>query len=244
MTVGNIHSLESFGSVDGPGVRYVIFMQGCRMRCQYCHNPDTWKLTGGEQYEPELLLKKALRYSTYWGDEGGITVSGGEALLQIDFVTELFKLAKEQGVNTCLDTAAGPYDDSNPEFMAKFDELMKYTDLVMLDIKHIDSEAHKKLTGIGNEQILKCAQHIDECGVKMWIRHVLVPTINDSDDLLMRLKDFIATLKNVERVEVLPYHILGIFKWAALKIPYRLEGIETPTQESLKHAKEILEYKK
>ena len=219
---GRIHSVESFGSADGPGVRYIVFLKGCNMRCQYCHNPDTWAKDGGELMTPEEVLKKALRYKTYWKEKGGITVSGGEALLQIDFVTELFRLAKEKGVNTCLDTSGNPFSLEEP-FKSKFDELMKYTDLFMLDIKHMDDAAHRKLTGQTNQNILEMAAYLSDHGKAMWIRHVLVPGITTDEDELHRLRSFLDTLKTVERVEVLPYHTLGVFKWKELGIPYQLQ---------------------
>ena len=200
---GRIHSVESFGSADGPGVRYIVFLKGCNMRCQYCHNPDTWAKDGGELMTPEEVLKKALRYKTYWKEKGGITVSGGEALLQIDFVTELFRLAKEKGVNTCLDTSGNPFSLEEP-FKSKFDELMKYTDLFMLDIKHMDDAAHRKLTGQTNQNILKMAAYLSDHGKAMWIRHVLVPGITTEEDELYRLRSFLDTLKTVERVQEVP----------------------------------------
>ena len=236
---GRIHSVESFGSADGPGVRYIVFLKGCNMRCQYCHNPDTWAKDGGELMTPEEVLKKALRYKTYWKEKGGITVSGGEALLQIDFVTELFRLAKEKGVNTCLDTSGNPFSLEEP-FKSKFDELMKYTDLFMLDIKHIDDAAHRKLTGQTNQNILEMAAYLSDHGKAMWIRHVLVPGITTEEDELYRLRSFLDNLKTVERVEVLPYHTLGVFKWKELGIPYQLEGVDPPTKEQIDRAKEIL----
>lgn len=236
---GRIHSVESFGSADGPGVRYIVFLKGCNMRCQYCHNPDTWAKDGGELMTSEEVLKKALRYKTYWKEKGGITVSGGEALLQIDFVTELFRLAKEKGVNTCLDTSGNPFSLEEP-FKSKFDELMKYTDLFMLDIKHMDDAAHRKLTGQTNQNILEMAAYLSDHGKAMWIRHVLVPGITTEEDELHRLRSFLDTLKTVERVEVLPYHTLGVFKWKELGIPYQLEGVDPPTKEQIDRAKEIL----
>ena len=236
---GRIHSVESFGSADGPGVRYIVFLKGCNMRCQYCHNPDTWAKDGGELMTQEEVLKKALRYKTYWKEKGGITVSGGEALLQIDFVTELFRMAKEKGVNTCLDTSGNPFSLEEP-FKSKFDELMKYTDLFMLDIKHMDDAAHRKLTGQTNQNILEMATYLSDHGKAMWIRHVLVPGITTEEDELHRLRSFLDTLKTVERVEVLPYHTLGVFKWKELGIPYQLEGVDPPTKEQIDRAKEIL----
>lgn len=237
--LGNIHSVETFGSADGPGVRYIVFLKGCNMRCKYCHNPDTWAKTDGELRSPEDVLKQALRYKNYWGKKGGITVSGGEALLQIDFVTELFTLAKQQHVNTCLDTSGNPFTREEP-FYSKFEELMKVTDLVMLDIKHMDDAAHRELTGQNNTNILDMARCLSDNGKAMWIRHVLVPGITDDEGQLKRLRKFIDTLNTVERVEVLPYHTLGVFKWKELGIPYRLEGVKPPTEEQVQRAREIL----
>ena len=236
---GAIHSIESFGSVDGPGVRYVIFVKGCNMRCQFCHNPDTWTTKDADWQTADEVLKKALRYKNYWGEKGGITVSGGEPLLQIDFLIELFRKAKKNGVHTTLDTSGNPFTREEPYF-SKFNELMKYTDLFMLDIKHIDDEEHKKLTGQTNKNILDMAQYLSKNGKKMWIRHVLVPGITTDERYLKQLREFIDTLKTVERVEVLPYHTLGVFKWKELGIPYQLEGVEPPTKEQIECAKKVL----
>lgn len=237
--LGNIHSVESFGSADGPGVRYIVFLKGCAMRCKYCHNPDTWAGQGEDWQTPEEVLNKALRYKNYWKKNGGITVSGGEALLQIDFVTELFRLAKEKGVNTCLDTSGNPFTRQEP-FFGKFQKLMEVTDLFMLDIKHMDPAGHRKLTGCDNANILDMARFLSDNGKAMWIRHVLVPGITDDEKQLASLREFIDTLKTVERVEILPYHTLGVFKWKELGIPYQLEGVEPPTEEQVKRAKEVL----
>lgn len=239
---GYVHSLESFGSVDGPGVRYVIFLSGCAMRCQFCHNSDTWDMTTGTPYTAGELLDKACRYRSYWKSKGGITVSGGEPLLQIDFLLELFKEAKERNIHTTLDTSGNPFTTEEP-FYSKWLELMKYTDLLLLDIKHIDEEQHKILTGQSNQNILEMARQLSDMGKPVWIRHVLVPERNDKDEYLHRLADFIHTLKNVERVEVLPYHTLGVFKWEQLGIDYPLEGINPPTQERVRNAEEILKLK-
>lgn len=240
-----VHSIESFGSADGPGVRFLVFLQGCNMRCKYCHNPDTWKLPG-DDYDnlktPEELLKQAKRYKSYWGKTGGITVSGGEALLQIDFLIEFFKLAKQDKIHTTLDTAGNPFT-REPEFFDKFNELLKYTDLFMLDIKHIDDEEHKKLTGFTNKNILDMAEYLSEQGKDMWIRHVLVPGINDDEKYLKRLYEFISKLKTVKKVEILPYHTLGAFKWKELGYKYSLEDVEPPTKEQVERAKEILHIK-
>lgn len=234
-----VHSVESFGSVDGPGIRFVIFLKGCAMRCQYCHNPDTWDRAGGNLRSVDDVLSQALRYRSYWGEKGGITVSGGEALLQIQPLTELFHKAKDLGINTCLDTSAQPFSRKDGRFSA-FEALMKYTDLVLLDIKHIDNDAHKRLTGWENENILDCARYLSDIHKPVWIRHVLVPGINDDDESLHRLRSFIDTLSNVERVEVLPYHDLGVYKWEQLGIPYKLTDVKPPTEESVLHARKIL----
>lgn len=238
-TMLRVHSVESFGSVDGPGIRFVIFLKGCAMRCQYCHNPDTWDRAGGNLRSVDDVLSQALRYRSYWGEKGGITVSGGEALLQIQPLTELFHKAKDLGINTCLDTSAQPFSRKDGRFLA-FEALMKYTDLVLLDIKHIDNDAHKQLTGWENENILDCARYLSDIHKPVWIRHVLVPGINDDDESLHKLRSFIDTLSNVERVEVLPYHDLGVYKWEQLGIPYKLTDVKPPTEESVLHARKIL----
>lgn len=237
--IGMVHSLESFGSADGPGVRYVIFLSGCHMRCQFCHNPDTWDLRAGREYTASELIQTALRYRFYWGSEGGITVSGGEPLLQIDFLLELFSEAKKRDIHTTLDTSGNPFTREEP-FFSKWKELMQITDLVMLDIKHIDEEGHRILTGQSGENIKEMARLMSDLGQPMWIRHVLVPERNDRDEYLHALAAFIRELKTVERVEVLPYHTLGIFKWENLGIPYSLEGISPPPPERVAHAKRIL----
>ena len=211
------------------------------MRCQYCHNPETWTMDVGNgvgvgEFTAEEAFKKAVRYKPYWKDNGGITVSGGEPLLQIDFVIELFTLAKAQGIHTTLDTSGNPFTREEPYF-SKFNELMKYTDLLLLDIKLIDDKAHRELTGCTNENILDLARYLDEIGKPVWIRHVLVP---ESSEYLIRLDEFLHSLHNVQRVEVLPYHTLGVFKWETLGIPYKLEGINPPTKERVENANKLL----
>ena len=235
MTKGYIHSLESFGSVDGPGVRFVIFTSGCAMRCQFCHNPDTWNMQSGTQYTADELIAKALKYRSYWGSEGGITVSGGEPLLQIDFLLELFEKAKEKGIHTVIDTSGQPFTKQEP-FFSKFQKLMEYTDLILLDLKQIDEEQHQILTGCTGKNILELAQYLSEIHKPVWIRHVLVPGGSDKDEYLDRLSTFIKTLKNVERVEVLPYHTLGEYKWKELGMEYPLAGVEPPTKERVENA--------
>lgn len=260
---GAVHSTESFGSVDGPGVRFIAFMQGCSMRCQFCHNPDTWRLpvffdTADSEaspscnaslpihwYTPQELLTLAKRYRAYWKNGGGITVSGGEPLLQIDFLIEFFRLAKAENIHTALDTSGNPFTREEP-FFGKFQELMKYTDLILLDIKHIDCDRHKSLTGHTNENILDLARYLSDIRKPVWIRHVLVPGINDSDEYLTKLDEFVKTLTNIERFEILPYHTFGISKWEALNIPYPLKDVEPPSKELVAHANELLhtrEYK-
>ena len=235
--IGHIHSTESFGAADGPGVRFIVFMQGCHMRCRYCHNPDTWKMDGGDEVTADEILKRALRFKPYWGKDGGITISGGEPLLQIDFVIELFKKAKELGINTCIDTAGNPFTKEEP-FFSKFEELMKYTDLLLLDLKEINPARHKDLTGFDNSNIIEMAKYLSEINKPVWIRHVLVPEHSDFDEDLDALGDFIDTLSNVDRVEILPYHTLGIFKWENLGIPYTLESISPPSAERIENAKQ------
>lgn len=235
--IGHIHSTESFGAADGPGVRFIVFMQCCHMRCRYCHNPDTWKMDGGDEVTADEILKRALRFKPYWGKDGGITISGGEPLLQIDFVIELFKKAKELGINTCIDTAGNPFTKEEP-FFSKFEELMKYTDLLLLDLKEINPTRHKDLTGFDNSNIIEMAKYLSEINKPVWIRHVLVPEHSDFDEDLDALGDFIDTLSNVDRVEILPYHTLGKFKWENLGIPYTLESISPPSAERIENAKQ------
>lgn len=239
MSEGYIHSLESFGSVDGPGIRFVIFTSGCGMRCRFCHNPDTWEMNSGKRYSVDQLIAKALRYRPYWGRQGGITVSGGEPLLQMDFLSELFSAAKKEKIHTVLDTSGSPFTRQEP-FYGKFEKLMKDTDLVLLDIKQIDDVQHKILTGHSNTNILELAQYLSEIRKPIWIRHVLVPGGSDRDDYLCRLRTFLDTLDNVERIEVLPYHTLGVYKWKELGLDYLLEGVEPPSEERIENAKRIL----
>jgi pyruvate formate-lyase 1-activating enzyme len=234
-----VHSIESFGSVDGPGIRFIIFLSGCKMRCRYCHNPDTWTMKSDDMRSADELLQQALRFRTYWGKEGGITVSGGEALLQIDFMLELFEKAKALGINTCLDTAAQPFTHKEP-FFSKFTKLMSLTDLVLLDLKHIDNQEHKKLTGWENNNVLDCARYLSQIQTPVWIRHVLVPNITDNDTYLHDLRDFIKTLHNVKRIEVLPYHSMGAYKWQKLGLNYTLDHVDSPTRERVENAEKIL----
>ena len=237
---GYIHQLESFGCADGPGSRFIIFFSGCPYRCLYCHNPDTWDMTKGKLWESDDLINEALSCKTYWGKKGGITVSGGEPLAQIDFLIELFEKAKAKGINTCIDTSGAPYTEEG-EWFQKFQKLMTLTDTVMLDIKHINPEEHKKLTGQDGKNVRKMFVYLDKMQKDVWIRHVLVPGITDIPEYLEQTRDFIRTLSNIRRVEILPYHGLGITKYRALGIDYPLAKTESPTMESVARAKEILE---
>lgn len=241
MEKGYIHSLESFGSVDGPGVRYVIFVQGCRMRCQFCHNPDTWNPNAKDTkvFTTDELLEKVERCRGYWGKKGGLTVSGGEPLMQMDFMIELFTKAKKRGIHTCIDTAGNPFTREEP-FFSKFNALMAVTDLLLVDIKEMNPQRHKTITGHSNDNILDMIRYLDEIGKPIWIRHVLVPERSDYDEDLYALRAFLDTLSNVERVEVLPYHTMGVFKWQKLGVPYQLEGISPPTSERVANARRIL----
>ena len=236
---GFIHSTESFGTVDGPGVRFVIFLQGCPMRCKYCHNPDTWKMQSGALRSAQSLIRDYERNAAFYS-KGGITVTGGEALMQIDFLLELFALAKQKKVHTCLDTSGITYRPGESAYNEKLDRLMELTDLVMLDIKHIDPEAHKDLTGHDNAGILAFARYLDEKQIPVWIRHVIVPGITDDPGQLTRLGRFLGTLSNVKALDVLPYHIMGVSKYKELDIPYPLEGVEPATQKQAVAAKQII----
>ena len=224
---GRIHSTESFGTVDGPGIRFVVFFQGCPMRCKYCHNPDTWDFSGGTERTAEDLMREYDSYKEFL-KSGGITATGGEPLAQPEFLAELFRLAKEKGVHTCLDTSAGVY---NPDSHEKIDEVLKYTDLVMLDIKHIDNDCHRELTGIGNRNILAFAEHIRDLGIPVWIRHVVVPNITDKYDELFALGEYLSTLTNLKALDVLPYHDMAKPKYEELGIEYPLGDTPPLTKE-------------
>ena len=239
--VGRIHSFESFGTVDGPGIRFVVFMQGCPLRCQYCHNPDTWGAEDGQTYSVEDVANRVLRYKNYFGDKGGVTVSGGEPLLQIDFITELFTLLKSKGIHTCIDTSGITFKKDSETVVEKHKKLLSVTDLVLLDIKHIDDESCKKLTGLSNENTLAFAKFLADNGKKMWIRQVLVPNITDGEEDLQKLRAFIDTLPTVEKVEVLPYHTMGVVKYEKLGLEYPLKDVEPPKKERVLHAKELLQ---
>lgn len=235
--MGYVHSFESFGTVDGPGIRFVVFLQGCPLRCLYCHNPDTWIMGEGKQYTAEQVASNALRYKSYFTGGGGVTVSGGEPMLQAEFVTEIFTILKSRGVHTALDTSGVMFNRIKKEVT---DRLLEVTDLVLLDIKHIDDEKHRELTGQSNENILEFARYLSDIGKDMWIRHVLVPGITDDDKYLNELAAFISHLKTVKKVEVLPYHTMGASKYERLNMDYSLKDVQPPTKERVQNAKKIL----
>ncbi len=237
-----VHSIESMGLSDGPGVRFVVFLSGCNLRCRYCHNPDTWSASAGTLYTADELLQKALRCAPYWGKDlkkGGVTVSGGEPLLQIDFLIEFFKKLKEKGISTVIDTSGEPFSEEC-EFLEKFDELLSLTDLVLLDLKAFSEEKHKSLTGKSNKNILKMAEYLSKKEIPVWLRYVYVPTLTDDEGDIIKLSQFIKTLSNVKKIEVLPYHTLGVYKWKKLNLKYSLEGINAPSNEQIKKAEELL----
>lgn len=240
MKTGFIHSTESFGSVDGPGIRFVIFMQGCPMRCLYCHNPDTWSTDKGICVTADELISTYNKNRAFYKN-GGITVSGGEPLLQIDFVTELFKKAKAENIHTCLDTSGITFNVNNKEYMRKLQLLMKYTDLVMLDIKHIDLDKHKNLTGHSNEPVLEFAKFLEKNKIPVWIRHIVIQGITDNEEDLINLGEFIGGLTNLKALDVLPYHTMGVHKYKELGIDYPLDGVPPlPLDEAVKAKKLIL----
>ena len=236
---GYIHSFETFGTVDGPGVRFVVFFQGCPMRCLYCHNPDTWNINDGQQYSAEEIIDKIKRNLPFY-TSGGITASGGEPMMQIDFLIELFELAKENNIHTCLDTSGAVYDSSNTELMEKIEKLSTLCDLVMLDIKHIDDDEHKKLTHHTNKNILEFAKFLDNRNVKLRIRHVIVPEITNKEEQLARLGKFLKDFKNIEKIEVLPYHTLGKAKYENMGMEYPLVDTPQLSDKDAKHALEII----
>ena len=233
---GFVHSRETFGTVDGPGVRYVLFLSGCPLRCRYCHNPDTWATPAAEELTPEEVLAEYRKNRAIY-ENGGITVTGGEPLVQTGFVTELFEKAHAEGIHTALDTSGITFDPENTE---EIDRLLDACDLVLLDLKHMDSAHHRALTGRGNENVLAFARHLSRRGIKTHVRHVLVPTLTDSEEHLKRLAAFIATLKNVEKIDLLPYHTMGKAKYASLGIPDPLPDVAAATEKDVARARGIL----
>lgn len=232
MTKGRIHSFESMGLVDGPGIRNVVFMQGCSLRCAFCHNPDTWLLGGGTEVDSGDLIKKIIRFKPYFKDNGGVTFSGGEPLLQPDFLIEMLKLCRENGINTAVDTAG--YG------LGKYEEILKYTDLVLLDIKHVNNEGFKNLTGKDKSGFDEFLEAVQKAGTRLWIRHVVVPGITDSKEHIKKLAHIIKGIKNVEKIELLPYHTMGVQKYEQLGIPYRLKDTDEMDREKLAELEQLL----
>ena len=230
-----IHSFESFGTVDGPGIRYVIFLQGCHLKCKYCHNRDTWDMNGGFYSSLDEIINKIDNNKNYITPNGGVTVTGGEPLLQVHFLIELFKRLKEKNIHTCIDTS-GMVDITDDIKL-----LLSYTDLVLLDIKHIDPAKCKELVGFSNEKEINFAKYLSENGIDMWIRQDLIPGYTDDENDLKKLRNFINCLDTVKKVELLPYHDMGKYKWKKLGFNYELENVKAPTNAEIKKAKEILE---
>ncbi len=231
--------MESFGTVDGPGVRFVVFVQGCPMRCAYCHNPDTWEMNAGTLMEPSYIIEQYERNISFYNG-GGITVTGGEPLMQVDFLIELFTLAKQKNIHTCIDSSGIAFNPDNSTLLEKMDHLMKLTDLVMLDIKHIDPEKHKELTAQPNTNILKFAAYLNEKNVDMWIRHVIVPGITDDDKYLYDLGYFIGQFHNLKALDALPYHTMGESKYEKLGMEYKLKGVPAMDKSVLLEKKEMI----
>ena len=236
---GRIHSLESFGTVDGPGTRFVVFVQGCPMRCAYCHNPDTCEMNGGTIMEASEIMEQFERNKSFY-EKGGITVTGGEPLMQVDFLIELFTECKKKNVHTCIDSSGIAFNPKNKEWMAKLDHLMTLTDLVMLDIKHIDPEHHKELTGQPNAPILAFAEYLSEKNVDTWIRHVVVPGITDDPVYLEKLGYFIGGLRSLKALDVLPYHTMGKPKYEKLGIDYKLKDVPAMSQDKAIECKKVI----
>ncbi len=237
---GYIHSKESFGTVDGPGIRYVLFMQGCPMRCLYCHNPDTWEVNTGTEITSDEVISQFNKNRSFYNN-GGITVTGGEPLLQIDFLIDLFRKAKAENIHTCIDTSGITFVPENESLTEKFSLLLDYTDLIMLDIKHIDDEKHKILTGHSNKNILAFAHFTEEKQISLWIRHIIVPGFTDDEGDLFRLGAFIGKLSNLKALDVLPYHTMGVAKYKSLGIDYPLKDINAlPLEKAIKAKEHIL----
>lgn len=238
-TSGFIHSIESFGTVDGPGIRLVVFFQGCPMRCLYCHNPDTWRMADGKPMTVEEILAQFRKNKAFY-QKGGITATGGEPLMQLDFLTALFEAAKAEKIHTCLDTSGITFRSEDEQLLARFDRLMDATDLIMLDLKQVIPERHTALTGQENAHVLAFARYASDRNKKLWIRHVVVPGWTDDEESLAALGRFMAELKSVKALDVLPYHTLGVHKYQELGVPYPLEGVQPLEQKDAERAREVI----
>ena len=233
-TKGRVHSFETFGTVDGPGIRFVVFMKGCPLKCKYCHNRDTWSAEGAQLYTAEEVMTEVRKYRNFINSsKGGVTVSGGEALIQPQFVLELFKKCKEEGIHTAVDT-------SGYVNIEDVREVMEYTDLVLLDLKHADAIKHQELTGVNNDKIKQFAQYLSDINKAVWIRYVLIPGYTDDEADLLAAYEYLKNFKNIEKVEVLPYHSMGKIKWENLNVEYPLEGVRAPTADEVERARRIL----
>nr|WP_086941026.1 pyruvate formate lyase 1-activating protein [Thaumasiovibrio occultus] len=233
---GRIHSFESCGTVDGPGIRFIVFMQGCLMRCQYCHNRDTWDLDDGKTITVDEIMKEVITYRHFIkASGGGVTASGGEAMLQAEFVRDFFRAAQAEGIHTCLDTNG--YVRKHTDVI---DELLDVSDLVMLDLKQLDDSIHQNLIGVPNKRVLQFAEYLHQRGQKTWIRYVVVPGFTDDDASAHKLGEFIKDMDNIEKVELLPYHQLGEHKWEAMGHDYPLSGVKPPSKETMENIKSIL----
>lgn len=230
------HSYESCGTVDGPGIRFIIFLQGCLMRCKYCHNRDTWDLHDGNEITVEELMKEVVTYKHFMNATGGgVTASGGEAVLQMEFVRDWFRACKAEGINTCLDT-----NGFVRNYNEVVDEMLEVTDLVLLDLKQLNDDIHKNLIGVSNKRTLEFAKYLHKKNKRTWIRYVVVPGYTDDDDSVHRLGKFIEGMDNIEKVELLPYHRLGEHKWKTLGEEYELSDVLPPPKEKLEHIQKIL----
>jgi pyruvate formate lyase activating enzyme len=230
---GKLHSFESCGTVDGPGIRFIVFTQGCPLRCKYCHNPDTWDLKDAKyERDIEFTINEIKKYKPFFRNGGGLTVTGGEPFVQMNYIEALFKRAKEEGIHTAVDTSGYIFND-------RVKEVLEYVDLVLLDIKSINPDTYKELTGVELENTLKFAEYLDSIGKPVWIRHVVVPGITDKKENLEKLADYISKLKNVEKIELLPFHQLGTHKWEEMNLEYPLKDVKEPNAEDMKDARQI-----
>ncbi|MCR4608515.1 MAG: pyruvate formate lyase-activating protein [Eubacterium sp.] len=236
---GNIHSIITGSTVDGPGTRYVVFLKGCPLRCLYCHNPDTWDGRGGKEMTVAEIMADMRSYLPFM-KRGGLTVSGGEPLVQIDFVTELFAAAKQLGVQTALDTTGYLFKKDVPEIYAKYEKLAEVTDLVLLDLKAIDPKMHEELTGVKQDTIIDFYKYLDEKNIPIWVRHVIVPGYTFDPELLAKSGRFLAHFKNVKAVDILPYHDMAKPKYKEMGIDYVLKDVKPLTGEDGHSARDMV----